>query len=194
MTSLSIGGGGGSLGPAGFGLRRNQVRSLPDLLRAYRVHHLPLAASSTHHSPLSTHNSARTTHCSSPRATECGERAGLSRLECLGGGLANQAQAGRGLSRVPAHAHRYRRLGGGEGQRGSQRASRRDLAQAVLPTPSTLPHLQHTCNTPATHPPLRISAHLPRRCRLADETRNEARDAHILTPKKARSIVEPDPV
>mmetsp|Transcript_31270 Transcript_31270/g.79873 ORF Transcript_31270/g.79873 Transcript_31270/m.79873 type:complete len:233 (-) Transcript_31270:79-777(-) len=77
-----------------------------------------------------------------PSQPERGQRARLSRLHRAGGGVAEprqaQVHARRGLSRVRARAQRHRhRRGGGEGRRGSGRASRRDLAQAVLQTRST---------------------------------------------------------
>ena len=46
LASISVGGGGGVFGPAGCGLRRNQVRPQTGLPRAYRFDHPPLA---THH-------------------------------------------------------------------------------------------------------------------------------------------------
>ena len=134
-------------------------------------------------------------------AAERGQRARLSRLHRPGGGVAEplqaQVHARRGLSRVRARAHRHRhRRGGGEGRRGSGRASRRDLAQAVLQTRSTA--ASATRLQPATrqqpaclHLPL-PTPHCLRCHRLTDDSRDEAREAHFLTPKKARSIADPD--
>ena len=64
--------------------------------------------------------------------------------------------------------------------------------------PGAQPHLQRACSLQrASNLPACTCLYLPPphclRCRrLTDDSRDEAREAHFLTPKKARSIADPD--